>query len=133
MYLLSIVVLIRSSQVFAPIMGFSACFGGPMLNILLGVGISGTYITSQSSDSSSFLSPFTQLFHPSSIFQTQEVIELHFGKTLFVSTIGLLSLLATTLVFVPMNGYWLSRSWGVFLICSYVVIMCINVFVELKF
>jgi Ca2+/Na+ antiporter len=36
------------SQVFAPIMGFSACFGGPMLNILLGVGISGSYIISQS-------------------------------------------------------------------------------------
>ncbi|KAJ8502716.1 hypothetical protein ONZ45_g11499 [Pleurotus djamor] len=28
-----------SVATFAPIMGFSACFGGPMLNILLGVGI----------------------------------------------------------------------------------------------
>jgi solute carrier family 24 (sodium/potassium/calcium exchanger), member 6 len=99
-----------------------------MLNILLGVGISGTYITSQPSSSST--SPFLpQLID---LFQSENRIELHFGKTLFVSTIGLLSLLATTLVFVPINGYWLSRSWGIFLICSYVVIMCVNVVVELR-
>ncbi|THV03220.1 hypothetical protein K435DRAFT_651826 [Dendrothele bispora CBS 962.96] len=124
-----------SIAAFAPIMGFSACFGGPMLNILLGIGISGTYIASQSFPESSSPTPNTflpRLFNPSNLFQTQAHIELHFGKTLFVSTIGLLSLLATTLVFVPLNGYWLSRSWGVFLICSYVVIMCINVVVELK-
>ena len=36
-----------SVAVFAPIMGFSACFGGPMLNILLGVGVSGSYIVRQ--------------------------------------------------------------------------------------
>ncbi|KAH8831563.1 Sodium/calcium exchanger protein-domain-containing protein [Flagelloscypha sp. PMI_526] len=31
-----------SVAVFAPIMGFAACFGGPMLNILIGVGGSGS-------------------------------------------------------------------------------------------
>ncbi|KAK1233090.1 hypothetical protein PQX77_003730 [Marasmius sp. AFHP31] len=95
---------------FAPIMGFSACFGGPMLNILLGVGISGSYITSK----------------------TGIPYELHFGTTLFVSSIGLLALLASTLIVVPLNGYHLTRSWGVFLIVSYVTIMTINVVVELK-
>lgn len=81
-----------------------------MLNILLGVGISGSYITSQTSE------PYT----------------LHFGTTLFVSTIGLLVLLLTTLVVVPWNNYHLSRAWGIFLLCSYVVIMAINVVVELN-
>ncbi|KAF8071735.1 Sodium/calcium exchanger protein-domain-containing protein [Lyophyllum atratum] len=99
-----------SVAVFAPIMGFSACFGGPMLNILLGVGVSGTYITQQTS------TPYV----------------IHFSTTLFVSTIGLLILLAATLIYVPMNDYFLSRRWGVLLIASYTVLMTVNVIVELK-
>lgn len=91
-------------------MGFSACFGGPMLNILLGVGISGSYVISQ----------------------TGQAYLLPFGTTLFVSGIGLLTLLAATLLIVPLNGYRLSRSWGIFLIASYTIIMTINVVVELK-
>ncbi|KAJ7104199.1 Sodium/calcium exchanger protein-domain-containing protein [Mycena belliarum] len=99
-----------SVAVFAPIMGFSACFGGPMLNILLGVGISGTYITQQ----------------------TAQPYELHFGRTLLVSTVGLLILLAATLIVVPLNGYYLTRTWGVILIASYTTIMAINVVVEMN-
>jgi sodium/potassium/calcium exchanger 6 len=97
-----------SVAAFAPIMGFSACFGGPMLNILLGVGISGSYV----------------------IHATAEPYRLHFSNTLLVSTVGLLSLLITTMIFVPLNDYFLSRKWGVFLICFYVVIMTVNVIVE---
>ncbi|KAF9468119.1 Sodium/calcium exchanger protein-domain-containing protein [Collybia nuda] len=99
-----------SVAVFAPIMGFSACFGGPMLNILLGIGISGTYI----------------------IQQTSAPYELHFSTTLFVSTIGLLILLAATLIYVPMSDYFLSRRWGIFLIASYTALMTVNVIVELR-
>jgi hypothetical protein len=98
------------AQVFAPIMGFSACFGSPMLNILLGIGISGTYIISQ----------------------TGRTYELDFSRSLHVSTIGLLCLLGATLVFVPLNRYHLTRKWGILLILSYVIIMIINVAVELK-
>lgn len=97
-------------QVFAPIMGFSACFGGPMLNILLGVGISGSYITQQ----------------------TSQPYELTFGNTLLVSTVGLLILLGATLVVVPLNGYSLTRTWGIILIASYAIIMTTNVVVEIK-
>ncbi|KAJ3926414.1 MAG: Sodium/calcium exchanger protein-domain-containing protein [Lentinula lateritia] len=99
-----------SIAVFAPIMGFSACFGGPMLNILLGVGISGSYIISQ----------------------TSEPYKLHFGSTLLVSTVGLLILLAITIIVVPFNGYFLTRTWGIFLIACYVTLMTINVVVELR-
>jgi sodium/potassium/calcium exchanger 6 len=91
-------------------MGFSACFGGPMLNILLGIGISGSYITHK----------------------TAKPYKLHFSPTLIVSTIGLLALLIATLIFVPFNGYFLTRRWGIFLITSYAIIMSLNVFVELK-
>lgn len=91
-------------------MGFSACFGGPMLNILLGVGISGSYL----------------------IYQTSEPYGLKLSTTLFVSCWGLLFLLATTLFFVPFNDYFLSRRWGMLLIAAYIIIVVINIIVELK-
>jgi sodium/potassium/calcium exchanger 6 len=33
---------------------------------------------------------------------------------------------------VPLNGYFLTRTWGIILIASYAVIMSINVVVEIK-
>jgi sodium/potassium/calcium exchanger 6 len=81
-----------------------------MLNILLGVGISGSYIIQQSG----------------------EPYELYFGNTLLVSAVGLLVLLAATLIVVPLNGYFLTRTWGIILVATYLVIMAINVVVEIK-
>ncbi|KAF5359317.1 hypothetical protein D9756_003385 [Leucocoprinus leucothites] len=97
-----------SVAVFAPIMGFSACFGGPMLNILLGIGLSGSWI----------------------VHTTKKPYHIDLSTTLLVSAIGLLILLAATLIFVPLNDYYLTRRWGILLIASYVVIMSINVIVE---
>ncbi|KAG2037702.1 Sodium/calcium exchanger protein-domain-containing protein [Suillus americanus] len=99
-----------SVAVFAPIMGFSACFGGPMVNILLGVGISGSYVISQAGGE-----PYT----------------LHFSSTLMSSILGLLILLIATLVVVPLNGYVLSRTWGFCLVGAYFVVMGMNIWVEL--
>ncbi|KAG8953114.1 hypothetical protein FRC04_003061 [Tulasnella sp. 424] len=96
---------------FAPIMGFSACFGGPMLNMLIGVGVSGTVVLRQTG---------------------QPYYAIDFSTTLLVSSIGLLALLLATMIFVPLNGYLLSKRWGIFLICSYIAIMTINVIVEVK-
>ena len=81
-----------------------------MLNILLGVGISGSYI----------------------INKTAEPFRLHFTPTLLVSAVGLLILLLTTLIVIPLNGYYLPRKWGIFLIASYLALMAINLFVELR-
>ncbi|KAG8213426.1 Sodium/calcium exchanger protein-domain-containing protein [Butyriboletus roseoflavus] len=100
-----------SVAVFAPMMGFSACFGGPMVNILLGIGISGTYVIKHSGGT-----PY----------------ELDFTPTLITSAVGLLILLVTTLVVVPMKGYVLSRRWGLFLILAYVVLMSVPLAVELS-
>ena len=79
-----------------------------MLNILLGIGVSGSYV----------------------IHTTAEPYKLDFSNTLLVSTVGLLLLLITTMIFVPLNNYFLPRKWGVFLICFYVVIMTVNIIVE---
>jgi len=94
---------------FAPIMGFSACFGGPMLNILLGVGLSGTFVISQ-----------TGVPYP-----------VEFDNTLLVSCCGLLVLLLSTLVFVPLNGFHLDKKWGMFLVFCYLCIMTANILVEI--
>ncbi|CAE6516023.1 unnamed protein product [Rhizoctonia solani] len=95
---------------FAPIMGVSACFGGPMLNMLLGIGLSGSYVISQ----------------------TGESYKVELSPTLLVSTIGLLCLLIFTLVIVPLSDFNLTRRWGLMLIAGYVVVMCVNVIVEVK-
>ena len=100
------------NQVFAPIMGFSACFGGPMVNILLGIGISGSYIISQKGG---------------------EPYSLSFTPTLFSSAVGLLGLLLVTLIVVPLNGYMLTRRWGIFLLLTYVMLMALHLAVEMKY
>lgn len=91
-------------------MGFSACFGGPMLNILLGVGISGSYIISQSSN------PYY----------------LPLSRTLLVNGFGLLVILVVTVVSVPLNGFYLTRTWGIFLICCYLLLVTVTLVVEVK-
>ncbi|KAF8717683.1 hypothetical protein RHS02_09228, partial [Rhizoctonia solani] len=95
---------------FAPVMGVSACFGGPMLNMLLGIGLSGSYVISQ----------------------TGETYKVDLSPTLLVSTIGLLCLLIYTLAIVPLNNFNLTPRWGLMLIAGYVIVMCVNVFVEVK-
>ncbi|EUC64802.1 sodium/calcium exchanger protein [Rhizoctonia solani AG-3 Rhs1AP] len=95
---------------FAPVMGISACFGGPMLNMLLGIGLSGSYVISQ----------------------TGESYKVNLSPTLLVSAIGLLCLLASTLIIVPLSDFNLTRRWGLMLITGYVIVMCVNVIVEVK-
>jgi sodium/potassium/calcium exchanger 6 len=94
---------------FAPIMGFSACFGGPMLNIMLGIGLSGSLV----------------------INQTGKSYVLEFSHTLLSSSIGLLCLLVATMIWVPYNNFMLTKGWGIFLIATYAVIMSVNVCVEI--
>jgi sodium/potassium/calcium exchanger 6 len=90
-------------------MGFAACFGGPMLNMLLGVGVSGSYIISD----------------------TGQPYHLEFSTTLLISSIGLLAILLVSAIVVPLNGFHLDRRWGVCLIVMYSVLLAANVVVEL--
>jgi sodium/potassium/calcium exchanger 6 len=81
-----------------------------MLNILLGVGISGSYVISKSSK------PY----------------DLPLSRTLLINGTGLLVLLIMSIIVVPLNGFYLTRAWGIFLICSYVVLVAVTVVVEVK-
>ncbi|GAA5936199.1 uncharacterized protein JCM15063_002741 [Sporobolomyces koalae] len=94
-----------------PSMAIAACFGGPMLNILLGVGLSGTYLIATS--------------------PTREPIHIDMGRTLLVSGIGLFAILVGSLVVVPLNGYRMSKRIGAILIFAYTVVLSINIAAEI--
>lgn len=91
-------------------MAIAACFGGPMLNILLGVGLSGSYLI------------FTNGGAP---------LHVPMGRTLIFSGAGLLAVLLVTLVAVPLNGYMMSKRMGWSLITAYVVVLSLNIAVEI--
>ncbi|KAH7044818.1 Sodium/calcium exchanger protein-domain-containing protein [Linnemannia elongata] len=93
-----------------PQMAFSACFGGPLLNMLLGLGISGTYVT----------------------LSTDAHIPLQLSPTLLVSLGAILLTMVGAMVVVPRSGYMLSRWWGIFLVGVYLVSMVVNVLLEIK-
>lgn len=86
-----------------PAMAIAACFGGPMLNILLGVGLSGTYMI---------------LFDPS---HRGQQLYIEMNTTLLVSGVGLFAILVGTLIVVPLNSYRMSKRVGATLILAYLV------------
>ncbi|KAG0022720.1 AAA ATPase midasin [Entomortierella chlamydospora] len=65
-----------------PRMAFSACFGGPLLNMLLGVGISGTYVSLRAGSH----------------------VPVEISPTLVVSLGGVLVTMLGAMVVVPLNG-----------------------------
>lgn len=81
-----------------------------MLNILLGIGGAGTYV----------------------ILSTGRSYVVHFSSTLWVSAIGLVMLLVATMIFIPYNGYWITRKWAFFLLGSYCSITILNIIVETR-
>ncbi|KAF9359000.1 hypothetical protein BGX26_000406 [Mortierella sp. AD094] len=93
-----------------PRVAFSACFGGPLLNMLLGVGISGAYVS----------------------LTAGTYVPLEISPTLLVSLGGVLVTMLTAMVVVPLNGYVLNRWWGFFIIGVYLVCMVVNVVLEVK-
>ncbi|ORX95438.1 hypothetical protein K493DRAFT_351588 [Basidiobolus meristosporus CBS 931.73] len=92
-----------------PMMAVSACYGGPMLNILIGIGASATYI----------------------IASTGEDYPINPSITVFVCGCGLLATLLTALLYLPRNGYHFTRQYGYCLVAIYLTCMCINVALEI--
>ncbi|OGM42866.1 sodium/calcium exchanger protein [Aspergillus bombycis] len=91
-----------------PVMALSACFGGPMLNILLGIGLGGLYMT---------------LHAKAETVVTDGVpYEITISKVLIISGATLLSTLVGLLVVVPLNKWEMDRKigWGL------VILWCIS-------
>ncbi|KAI4721876.1 hypothetical protein E4T48_01783 [Aureobasidium sp. EXF-10727] len=105
-----------------PIMALSACLGGPMLNILLGIGLSGSWILIRGAEHRHAKHPGKPIH-----FRTYEI---EVGQTLIVSGVTLLVTLIGLLIAVPMNKWILSRKIGWTLIGVWCVSTTVNVVLE---
>lgn len=106
-----------------PVMALSACFGGPMLNILLGIGLSGSWILIRGAEKRHAKHPDKDVHY--------RTYEIAVGDTLIVSGVTLLVGLVGLLVVVPLNKWMMDKrvAWG--LISLWVLGTAINVIIEL--
>lgn len=105
-----------------PVMALSACFGGPMLNILLGIGVSGLYMTIKQANK--------HADHPGKILNYKPY-HIDVSQTLVVSAITLLVTLVGLLIVVPMNNWIMSRKIGWGLIILWSISTVVNLGVEI--
>jgi sodium/potassium/calcium exchanger 6 len=105
-----------------PIMALSACFGGPMLNILLGVGLSGCYMIITKGEHQHEKHPDQDVhFRP---------YHIAVSTTLVISGATLLVTLAGLLVAVPMRKWKMDKVIGWGLIAVWTLSTLANVLVE---
>lgn len=105
-----------------PVMALSACFGGPMLNILLGIGLSGCWILFRGAEK-------RHKKHPDREWKSG-TYEIEVGDTLIVSGVTLLITLVGLLVAVPLNGWIMSRRIAWVLIALWCTGTVVNVVIE---
>jgi len=105
-----------------PVMALSACFGGPMLNILLGIGISGIYMTIGGANHRHHKHPDRPTrFKP---------FHVEVSSTLIISGITLLVTLVGLLVAVPFRKWKMDRWVGWGLVVLWVISTVGNVVLE---
>jgi len=105
-----------------PVMALSACFGGPMLNILLGIGLSGSYILIRGAEHRHARHPDKGLKY--------KTYHIEVSNTLLVSGATLLVTLLGLLIAVPLNKWVLSRKIGWALIALWTLSTIGNVVLE---
>ncbi|KAJ5952409.1 uncharacterized protein N7479_010822 [Penicillium vulpinum] len=106
-----------------PVMALSACFGGPMLNILLGIGLGGLYMTLNGGNQRQ-----EEALH--GITPVQVPYEIAISKVLIISGVSLLVILVGLLIIVPMNNWRMDRRIGWGLIAVWCVSTLGNVIAE---
>lgn len=106
-----------------PVMALSACFGGPMLNILLGIGISGLYMTIRNGTRKHAKHPDKPVKY--------KPFEVDVGTSLIISGVTLLVTLIGLLIVVPLNGWRMDRKIGTGLIVLWGLSTIGNVIVEI--
>ncbi|KAI9251195.1 Sodium/calcium exchanger protein-domain-containing protein, partial [Sporodiniella umbellata] len=93
-----------------PTMAISACYAGPLLNMVLGVGISSTY----------------------QIWKSGKPYKLNIASSILVALTGLVVVLVSTIIAVNMNGYRITRHLGVWMISVYLCCIVISLLLEFK-
>lgn len=88
-----------------PRMSFSACFGGPLFNILCGVGLSCTI----------------------AIIKNNRPVRVKFTSEQAVVCAGLLCSLSISLIVIPLRGFKMTKSYGVVLISLYFAFLLIAI------
>ncbi|KAI0466961.1 Sodium/calcium exchanger protein-domain-containing protein [Xylaria cf. heliscus] len=106
-----------------PVMALSACFGGPLLNILLGIGLGGAYQTINAANNH-------HAQHPDEPYKYLPY-HIQVTGTLMVSTIALLITLFGLLIVVPMNKWMMTRRIGWGLIVLWTTSTVINLVIEI--
>ncbi|KAL8949320.1 MAG: hypothetical protein Q9222_004559 [Ikaeria aurantiellina] len=105
-----------------PVMALSACFGGPMLNILLGIGLSGLYMTIREGQHKHDKHPNRPIHY--------KPYQVEVSPTLVVSGISLVVTLLGLLVIVPLNKWTIDRKVGWALVALWTASTIGNVIVE---
>lgn len=106
-----------------PVMALSACFGGPMLNILLGIGGSGLYMTLTEAHNKHEKHPGRPMKY--------KPYEIDISPTLLISAVSLLITLVALLILVPLNKWMMTRKIGYGLITLWAVSTVANLVVEI--
>jgi len=99
-----------------PVMALSACYGGPMLNILLGIGISGLYQIFKATRSSGRLSSLT----------------INVDVTSIISIGTLAATLVALLAVMVWRGWRIDKKIGIGLIIMWIACTVANLVVELS-
>ncbi|KAH6709332.1 Sodium/calcium exchanger protein-domain-containing protein [Leptodontidium sp. MPI-SDFR-AT-0119] len=107
-----------------PVMALSACFGGPMLNILLGIGLSGMYMTIKGANHKHAKHPGKKIHY--------KPYEIEVSGTLMISAVTLIITLVGLLIVVPLNKWVMSRRIGWGLIGLWSISTVVNLAVEVS-